>query len=169
MAQIQPPEFARIAEQLLTDANTYASVTALNFFKESFTRQGWLDRSIQPWEPVAGKNGQGIMINTAFLRDSIQIVSRTSDRIEFNATAPYASIHNNGGIITVRVTPKSRRFFWFMFKATGQKKWKYMAMAKADRMTIKIPKRQFIGESWTLNQELDKWFIQQIVTRFNQA
>lgn len=162
------PEFRGLGQMILKDAYVYASVTGLNFFKESFTRQGWLDRSLEPWQSVDGKAGQGILINTAFLRDSLQILSRAEGKIEFGATAPYAAIHNDGGSISIRITAKSRKFFWYMYKATRQVKWKYMALTKKDRLTIRIPKRQFIGESYTLMNELDAWFIDQIVTRFNQ-
>lgn len=169
MADNQTPDFEALGREILEDAITYAAVTGLNFFKESFEKQGWTGNSFTAWDPVAGKGGQGILINTAFLRDSIQILDRKPNRIEYAATAPYAGIHNNGGIITVRVTAKSRKFFWYMFKATGKVMWKYMALTKKETMSIKIPQRQFIGESQILMNSLDEWIIKQITERFNQA
>lgn len=43
-------------------------------------------------------------------------------------TLLYAEIHEKGGVI--RVTPRSRRFFWFKYKTTGEPKWRYLAISK---------------------------------------
>ena len=43
-------------------------------------------------------------------------------------TLPYAEIHEKGGVI--RATPRSRKFFWFKHKTTGEPKWRYFAISK---------------------------------------
>ena len=53
-----------------------------------------------------------------------------------------------------------------MYKKTQNEKWKWMALTKKETLTIKIPKRQFIGESETLMNELDKMFIDRIKQYF---
>jgi hypothetical protein len=41
-----------------------------------------------------------------------------------------------------------------------------MAISKKDHLTIKIPKRQFIGHSETLMSNLETWFKNEIEQRF---
>lgn len=168
MPDNQVPDFNSIGTDLINDAVTYASVTGLNFFRESFDKQGFTDESFKAWEPrKTGDDGRGILINTAHLRDSTQVLERSPEQIVFGNTAPYAYIHNYGGMISIRVTARSRKFFWYMYKATGQDKWKFMALTKKERLSVKIPQRQFIGPSKTLLNALDAWIINQIITRFN--
>lgn len=58
---------------------------------------------------------------------------------------PYAAIHEFGGTITVRITDKMRRFFWFRFKQTRDEKYKWMALARRQTFTIRIPARPYIA------------------------
>ena len=81
------------------------------------------------------------------LFNSINVASSTPERITFEADAPYASIHNEGGILNVPITERSRKYFWFMFKQTGKGMWRAMALTKKTRLTIKIDQRQFMGHS----------------------
>ena len=80
---------------------------------------------------------------------------------------PYAGIHNQGGMVQTTVTPKMRRFAWAMYyKATGIKRkmkhggkarkqreenaskdalnWKRLALTKKTKLTVRIPRRQFM-------------------------
>lgn len=101
----------------------------------------------------------------------------------------YAPVHNWGGEVNPTVTPKMRRFAWAKYyeasgkaqkavkgKRKGKKKgsagnaeppdnpeaqfWKRMALTRKKKLSVKIPQRQFIGESRELtekiNQKLDK-------------
>jgi phage gpG-like protein len=168
MPDNQMPDFSSIAHGLQDDLVTYAAVTGLNFFKESFDKQGFTNEVLEPWpQRKTGEDGRGILMSTAHLRDSNQVLERSRDQIVFGNTAKYASIHNEGGVISIRVSARARKFFWYMFKATDKVKWKYMALTKKERLSITIPKRQFMGESKTLMNDIDAWVINQIITRFN--
>lgn len=145
-----------LSKQLPTELANHA----VNFFKESFTRQGWAGKSFKRWQKTRtksqtfGKNS-GILIQSGNLKKSIRISKLNSAGFVIragNQKVTYASIHNQGGYISV--TPKSRRFFWYMYKKTGEEMWKYMALSKKTK--FKMPQRQFIGESETLNKELVK-------------
>ena len=161
------PNFEALARELLADAVVFAEVTSLNFFKESFDKQGWTDGSFQAWQQRAGGNdGRNILIKTGNLRDSLRVLQSSPLRIVFGTSEPYAATHNDGGTINIKVTKRSRKFFWYMFRATGESKWKAMALTKKETLTIKFPKRQFIGESQTLMQTLDQWLVKEIETRF---
>lgn len=163
MSENNIPEFERMAAQLLRDAVTYVEVSGLNFFKDRFYQGGWHSNVFEPWTPL--KNGRdGILQKTGNLRESIRVLEATPLRVVFGTSAIQAEIHNNGGTLQVRVTPKSRKYFWYMYKVTKKSMWKAMAMTKKTHLLIKIPKRQFIGESQHYMQQLDTWIAERIQT-----
>ncbi len=134
-------------------------VELLDEFDRNFERKGFFDSK---WPEARYKNPRGsLMLRSGRLRKSIrgQILK---NGIGFSSSMPYASIHNQGGKITV--TPKMRRFFWAMYYqnlsgvsfsiktrkvATGSRKyeqaeyWRSMALTRGGQITI--PQRQFIG------------------------
>lgn len=100
-------------------------------------------------------------------------------RVRIFNSVKYASLHNWGGIANPTVTNRMRRFAWAMFykalekskkSATGtqsRKKgaiqqpeneqarfWKSMALTKKTRYNIRIPQRQFLGESQELSNSI---------------
>ncbi|UGU15202.1 phage virion morphogenesis protein [Sinomicrobium kalidii] len=161
------PDFSGMLEALKRDQMRYAKVTAVNFFKERFFEQGWLDVSFEAWEGRKHNDrpGGAILTQTGNLRDSIRVLQETGRKITFGTEAPYAEIHNSGGVIVIHPTTRMKRFFWYMFKATGQQRYKWMALSK-DPFRITIPKRQFIGESGALMDDFDTWLKGEIIRRF---
>ncbi|MFD2566090.1 phage virion morphogenesis protein [Pseudotenacibaculum haliotis] len=164
------PDFEKLGRKVVSDAVRYSSVHALNFFKDSFQKQGWTDTSYQAWDKRKNdtRTGGALLVQTGNLRDSLQILSRSKLTLVFGTNAPYSQVHNEGGTLTIPITPKSRKFFWFMFKSTGQSYWKWMALTKKDRMIIKMPKRQYIGHSETLMRELNTWWVSHIEREFKK-
>lgn len=168
--ELSIPDFNSIGEGLMEDIVSYAAVTGVNFFKSSFDNQGFTDEKFEAWPKT--KDGDGtrhILTNSGFLRDSNQVLSRSIEEIVFGNPAPYASIHNFGGVVSIRVTKKARKFFWYMYRATGNIKWKYMALTKKERLAITIPARPFLKESKTLLEDIDKYALKEIVNRYNNA
>lgn len=138
---------------------------ALAHFKGSFLKEGFTDHSFVAWpKRLQPGNGHKLLNKTAALRDSVRIQEATMKRIVIEAGAgiPYAAIHNTGGVITVTVTQKMRKYFWYMFKQTGHERWKHMAITKKRQVTINIPQRQYIGPSETLLRNIDKAIIADI-------
>jgi phage gpG-like protein len=167
--QFKPPDFMKIAEKLKKDRQRYAEVAGINFIKSNFFKQGFTDEAFTPWEKhkdSSYRQGGAILTATGFLRDSNEVVRSSQEEIVFGSYAQYAKIHNEGGTIVIRVTPKMRKYFWYMFKRTGIAKYKRMALSK--QMKVKIPKRQFIGPSAAVMKDLDTWTTQQIQQRFNR-
>lgn len=130
---------------------------AVNFARDNFRRQGFLDRGrIQKWKKrrFQGKRskGRGILVASGKLRRSIRIGLITKNSVVISSKTPYSKIHNEGGVVKQKVSPKQQAFFWARYKATGNEMWKRFALSK----TIKanIPKRQFIGDSTDLRREL---------------
>ncbi len=94
----------------------------------------------------------------------------------------YAPVHNWGGTVSVAVTDRMRRFAWAKFykasgrtrkAATGQKKgrkqaakqqadnpqasfWKGLALTRKKKLDIRVPKRQFLGESKELTEKINE-------------
>lgn len=151
-----------------------------NFERQGFFNEAW-ERRKSPVRP-----GGTILVDTGTLRRSVR--SRiTGDGITFYTDLPYADIHNEGG--EIKVTPKMKHFFWAKhYEATGafgRKKdgtkrndkrnrrlsteaefWKFLALKKAGT-TIKIPRRQFLGNSPEVEEIVRKIIEEDIENYFN--
>ena len=162
------PDFKKLAEEVMKDLPEKAGEKALQFFLASFIKQGFTDTSFIPWVKRKDDLTHKLLNQSYALKASGKIdkADLTEVNISFGEGLNYAAIHNEGGTITVKVSAKMKRFFWYMYKKTEDEKWKWMALTKKETLTIKIPKRQFIGESETLMNELDKMFIDRIKQYF---
>lgn len=176
-------------KSLVNDTRTYARVTGVNFFKKSFEQQGFLDETLNTWKQrVFNEGGGAILVKSGALKRGIKGKEESKTKIRYfvDESIPYAGIHNDGGYITVTI--KMKKYFWYLYsksssritktkngKVSQSKKnkaetgragfYKAMAMKKVGSR-IKIPKRQFIGESATLMKQLDEWLIKEIDNRF---
>jgi phage gpG-like protein len=95
----------------------------------------------------------------------------------------YAPVHNWGETLNPTVTAKMKRYAWYRYySAIGKKKddsasstsgkrkksskkkvnteeaefWKGMALTRKSKLTVKVPQRQFIGESAELTQKINQ-------------
>lgn len=98
-------------------------------------------------------------------------------RVRVANDVEYAQLHNWGGETHLTVTPRMRKFAWAMYyKAAGIRKkaakgkrkgktrqrelppeagmWKGLALTRKKKLKVKIPQRQFIGESTELNKQI---------------
>jgi len=160
------------------------AVQALAFFKQSFINQGFTDNALVKWKGREGgpKNtGRAVLVNRGVLKRGLRIKKTSIDGavVGMDDAIPYADIHNYGGEIPI--TAQMRRFFWAMYYKYGGGQEKghsqraqavndlanfYRNLAITKDQVIKIPKRQFIGDSATLERqlktyitgELDKYF-----------
>ncbi len=146
----ETPDFNAMWQTVKRDIVDIAATEAKHFFEDSFENQGFTDTAFEAW-PKTHRGGR-ILVDTGYLKNSIITFEQSLKRIVIGSDAEYAEIHNNGG--TIPITPKARKFFWWMYRMTGDTKWKYMALHKGSHFVI--PKRQFIGESQTLMDKLDK-------------
>ncbi|WP_312395685.1 hypothetical protein [Chryseobacterium sp.] len=163
------PDFGSIAKDAINDSRRYAMVYCVNFFKDSFRNRGFTDRNFEAWENRVSpdyRSGGALLVSTSFLLESIKVLAGNKHQLVFGSYAPYAGIHNDGGVMKIKVTAKSRKYFWYMFKKTQNEKWKWMALTKKDMIEVKMPKRQFIGESAKMMDGLDEWFFAYIVRKF---
>lgn len=106
-------------------------------------------------------------------------------RVKVSDELIYAPVHNWGGTVHPTITAQMRRFAWAKYyqasgkakkAATGKRKgkkkgsaannepqenqealkWKRLALTKKKKLRIKIPQRQFIGESRELSEKIDR-------------
>ena len=162
------PDFKALGQKLIKDAQTIAEVEMINFIMGNFEKQGFTDTGFTAWE--GRKNdadpGRAILVKSAELRDSVKITESSPDRVVATATAKHAELHNEGGVVNIPVTKKMRGYFWFMYKKTGEAKWKAMALTKKSHFSFRMPKRQFMGDSHTFNLHIENLFFKAIATGF---
>lgn len=132
-------------------------------FDRNFERKAFFT---EKWPTTKINNARGSVMNrSGNLRRSIKYSVRDG-MILFSSSLPYASIHNEGGEITV--TAQMKKYFWAMYyKATGgittkadggeskskknvkltaeASKWKSLALMKVGQK-IKVDKRQMVGD-----------------------
>lgn len=101
-------------------------------------------------------------------------------RVRVANEVAYAPLHNWGGVTAPTVTDRMRRFAWAKFyeasgkarkAATGCKNarkhgnteqqdnqqaqfWKRLALTKKSKLSVKVPQRQFLGESRELTEAI---------------
>lgn len=152
-----------------------------NFRKSGFVDGGlrpWpkTKRQLTGGTSAASQHGP-LLSNRNHLFNSVRYVPGDY-RVKIVNDVSYASIHNWGGETTPAVTPKMRRFAWAMYYKTGGKPkagtkghksaekgqaaplspeaqmWRGLALTKKKRLRIKIPQRQFIGQSRELEERI---------------
>lgn len=154
---------ANLFKNILNDVK----VDLTDEFHRNFERKAFFDR---PWKKTKHANARGsLMMRSGALRRSIRgtIEGKT---IKWSSSLPYASIHNQGGEITV--TPKMIKYFWAMYYKTSgavsggntqrnlllsaeAEKWKFMALMKVGSK-IKIEQRQFIGSHPQVRKSVER-------------
>jgi phage gpG-like protein len=142
---------------------------AINFMEDNFEKGGFQtsESGLRKWKPrkYDDGSGRGILIGkqsgrlqksgTIFKADQKSVVVGVPDNI-----AEYGRIHNEGGTTHPKVTDKMRKFAWFKFKESDEKdeRWKWLALTKKKILSIKIPRRQFLGNSPELNRRIKVFF-----------
>lgn len=139
---------------------------AVNFFKDNFTRQGFLDGGhINRWKQrdkqserfsrkTRSSKSRALLISTGRLRKSIRVVNWGDNFATVGTDVKYARIQNEGGVIKQKVTPKQRKYFWRMYYLTKNEMYRNVAMAK--EIKIRIPRRKFMGNSTDLKREIQR-------------
>ena len=166
---------------------------AINYYKENFAEGGWNGKAWQ--EPIRRKAGfVGLSGRYKTLTSGRNNLFNSFDKIispgKVKIINPviYASVHNNGGTITV--TARMKKYFWaryieivgtktkqsaFRYTKKGKVSkskynqslgaeaqfWKAMALKKVGS-SITIPKRQIVGTTPELEKEIDRIITQEL-------
>ena len=135
----------------LLRAPLLAGNEAVNFTLDNFKRQGFLGNTFEPWKTrkvgwVKDKRkGRAVLVDTGRLRRSIRITKLNQDSVTIGSDVKYARAHNEGASIGVI---QSVRGFT---RKNGQS-----VKAHTRRINVRIPKRQFIGNSPYLNARIKR-------------
>jgi phage gpG-like protein len=131
-------------------------------------RQGFLNNGLKEWPKTrrqqsgsksAAANYGALLSSRMHLYRSIKYVP-SAYRVKVSNDLIYAPLHNWGGTVSPTVTPKMRRFAWAKhYKEAGKDKkkdtmWKRLALTKKTKLNIRIPQRQFLGESKELTEQI---------------
>lgn len=174
-------------KELRLRARDIVGAIAIELFNEGFAKQGQIMRNgtVKPWAkrsfnpPSYGSHP--VLVKRGHLRRANRYVKKGKNIVELRNHKPYATLHNDGGVI--KVTPKMRRFFWAMVYKYWQKGitysiatrqlnnrkkdqrygpeaefWLKMALAKQ----ITIPKRPIFYDTPELSRRLDVYFIKAV-------
>ena len=117
---------------------------ARKFFIDNFRKQGFDDKHVEKWQPrkkADKRAGRAILVKTGDLRRSIirQPVNKAQLKVKISSDLPYSRIHNDG----------------LMGRAWG-------------KHSFKMPKRQFMGDSWNLNEKMKGVIVRQLNKVFKQ-
>lgn len=142
---------------------------AVIFFQSNFQRQGFLDSSRVAW-PQRKRNkqsGRAILIKSGALRRDIRLKSANYHKIVISTSLPYAAIHNYGYSGTESIKPYRRALnikkristgtFSIKTRRENKKTIKEQigtTMVGAHSRNMRMPKRQFMGNSVYLNRQL---------------
>lgn len=156
---------------------------AIGHFRKNFRDAGWNDGGLTKWpttkrQKMGGK--EAYYNNTPLLSERNNLYGSFTYNIEpgrvvISNNVEYARIHNEGGSVTHRITPRMRKYAWAkFFEETGIEKgdspeqrkrkeanagersalWKRLALTPKQTSTIRIPQRRFMGKNAELEQKV---------------
>lgn len=184
--RVSTSEFTRRLDAVLDAYKklpTEIATVAVNFSKDRFREQAWLDSTKQSWAPLAnkrnrkGRRSQTILVDTGRLKRSIRKVKVTQNQIIIGTDVPYAEIHNEGGEIKKTVTVKSHQVGSHRRRAytrtrdgrsenvQAQTVRSYVVKSHTRKMNLKIKSRRFLGNSDRLSRRI----VTLVTIRFNNA
>ncbi len=189
-----------ISRKLPVAAGKYAK----RHFQDNFRQGGFVDGGLHPWPPAKrlSSGGKGadsrygtLMSSRNHLLSSINYTPGVAKVTIFNDVV-YAPIHNEGGTVHPKITPKMRRFAWAKYyelkggsnggvkprkgqrkgssgASSGQavpeeaEKWKRLALTKKETLTVNIPQRRFMGPSAELDARISEYVENEILRIIN--
>ena len=161
-----------------------AAVVAKNHFRQNFRDSGFMNGGLHEWKETkrqkAGDPRKPLTSERDHLMNSIEAVGAPGLVTVVNPV-PYARIHNEGGTIHSHptVTPEMRKMAWAKaYSIAGvrkgeplpkdppeeARKFRALALTKKEKLNIKIkmPRRQFIGESKELRVKINQIIINKL-------
>ena len=162
---------------------TEISTVAVNFSKDRFRDQAWLDQTKEKWQPLKnprkrkGRKSQTILVDTGRLKRSIHKVKVTQEQVVIGTNEPYAEIQNEGGTIRKTVQVRAHQVKSYRRRAytrtrqgrteniKAQTVKPFRVKPHARKMNTTIPSRRFIGQSNRLSRRI----VTLATVRFNNA
>jgi phage gpG-like protein len=145
-------EFVKLLDRVTKAVNVLpqrAATLAVNFSKERFRSQNWVDHTTEPWTKRKTRDkrkGRAILVDSGRLKNSIRKVVVTNDYAIIGTDVPYAKIHNDGFRGTENVRHHRRN---------GHS-------VRAHTRRVNMPRRRFIGSSAVLDRQLQRMMTAEI-------
>lgn len=152
-------------------------------FQKSFANEGFTDDSFVKWQKRKNYSRRGkanggvrsvgkyrkILTKTGALRRSIKITSFSATSQTISSNLPYSDIHNNGGVINKEFNRKilsfdSRGKFAKTKTRQQRNEISHQQQVTVREHYIRMPKRQFMGNSRSLEKRSKAKFIAKINT-----
>lgn len=163
---------------------------ALAVFDENFDNGGFTDKVFIRWRPRKGdtenrgrrlgdggrQRGRALLIKSGAMRRTMRVASASTGTVTLtagNQDVAYAGIHNEGGTINGTVSVKAhtrQRYERDEVSGPHAKKAKYVKIgtgssqvkAHTRQVNTTIPRRQFMGPSEKLMDQLSRKFFDQL-------
>ncbi|SDC53138.1 phage virion morphogenesis protein [Williamwhitmania taraxaci] len=182
-------EFIRLMERIervMRILPARAAAVAVNFSKDRFRQQAWVDTNTEPWAKRKSsgwgkreRRGRAILVDSGRLRRSIRVVTVAETYAVIGSHEPYAKVHNDGfrGKITQKVRAHSYSRYGKQKQGTGVYSIKTKRestktvrvkggdiQVKAFTRTVnqRIPRRRFIGPSAIMDRQLQRMMTAEI-------
>lgn len=159
-------------------------VELLDLFDQNFEKKSFFNKS---WKKRQFEDRGSLMNTTGALRNSLKGTT-SNNSVTFSSNVPYAGIHNEGG--KIKVTAQMKSFFWAKYyenngkiktKKNGTRSnskrnvdltakaqfWQSMALKKIGS-EIKIPQRQFLGNSPEVEKAVESIIIDNLNDYFKE-
>ena len=178
----QTAEFTRTIErlaQLYPKLPRVAAIVAVNFSKERFRMQNWVDRSREPWKKRKDtkSKGRAILVKTGRLKRDVQVISvgRESAVVgTSNLTTPYAKTHNEGYTGTVTVKGHTRHRYKKVKESyttrggiTRSRTSKQVSgstiAVRTHTRKMNLPARRFLGPSAVMDRRIERELTKQFI------
>lgn len=119
-------------------------------FDRNFERKAFFSGA--PWQPTKRPVSRGsLLVRTSAMRNSIKPTIQ-GESLVYSSSKLYTGIHNEGGTINM---PARKQVIHFNKKGRfnkNNKKASYAQKASVGAYTVKMPKRQFIGDAPEVNK-----------------
>ena len=178
------PDLINKVDFAIKDALAIVAKDTVMHFQKSFANEGFTDEVFVKWQKrknysKRGNKGEGgvrsvrkyrkILTKSGALRRSIKITAFSNTTQTISSNLPYSTIHNEGGVIEKEFNRKIMSFsangkFAKTKKRKDRKDIAYQQQVTIEAHTIRMPKRQFMGNSKSLERRSQAKFIAKINT-----
>jgi phage gpG-like protein len=157
---------------MITDLPVKVGTLAVNFTKQRFREQAWIDNATEPWrrrKPGTKRNrGRALLVDTGRLRRANRIIRTGHLSVTIGNDTPYAGVHNQGFNGVVTIPPHSRKKFKRDRVETGKltkkgntRKQTVVSVigeipVKGHTRRLNIPQRKFMGRSYYLSRQIER-------------
>ena len=160
-----------------------AAALAVNFSKQRFRDQSWVDNTTEPWKKrrpgwkteSRKRQGLAVLIDSGRLRRSIRTIYVDDSMAIIGTDVPYARAHNNGfrGRVKQQVRThmrhakgggkRGRDEKGRYLKATPRTAGTIRVRAHSRTLRMNLPRRRFIGASAILDKQVERMMTAEII------